>query len=106
MTSSRTMPWRSTRRRCGYSHNERPHRKVGSVKLTLLGTGTPSPNPRRRGNSQVIESGGELVLIDVGATAAHRLVEAGYGRRPIAQLAITHLHSDHITGLADLLWGG
>jgi ribonuclease Z len=76
------------------------------VKLTLLGTGTPSPNPRRRGSSQVIESGGELVLIDCGATAAHRLVEAGYGRRPIAQLAITHLHSDHVTGLADLLWGG
>jgi ribonuclease Z len=76
------------------------------VKLTLLGTGTPSPNPNRRGNSQVIESGGELVLIDVGATAAHRLVEAGYNRRPISHIVITHLHSDHITGLSDLLWGG
>ncbi len=76
------------------------------MKLTLLGTGSPSPNPNRRGASQVIESGGELVLIDCGATTAHRLVEAGYNRRPIKQLAITHLHSDHVTGLADLLWGG
>lgn len=82
-------------------------RQEGIVKLTLLGTGTPSPNPLRRGNSQVIESAdGDLVLIDCGATTAHRLVEAGYARRPISYLAITHLHSDHITGLADLLWGG
>jgi ribonuclease Z len=71
-----------------------------------LGTGTPGANPNRRGPSQVIESGGELVLIDCGATVAHRLVEAGYQRRPISHLAITHLHSDHITGLADLLWAG
>ena len=76
------------------------------MKLTLLGTGTPGANPKRRGPSQVIESGGELVLIDCGATVAHRLVEAGYQRRPISHLAITHLHSDHITGLADLLWAG
>lgn len=76
------------------------------MKLTLLGTGSPNANPQRRGSSQVIESGGELILIDCGATVAHRLVEAGYARRPIRQLAITHLHADHITGLADLLWAG
>jgi ribonuclease Z len=76
------------------------------MKLTLLGTGTPGANPRRRGPSQVIDSGGELVLIDCGAGVAHRLVEAGYGGRPIRNLAITHLHSDHITGLPDLLWAG
>ena len=33
-------------------------------------------------------------------------MEAGLGRRSISRLAITHLHSDHITGLADLLWAG
>jgi len=76
------------------------------MKLTLLGTGSPNVNPQRRGSSQVIESGDELVLIDCGAGTAHRLVEAGYGRRKIKQLVFTHLHSDHITGLADLLWGG
>ncbi len=76
------------------------------MKLTLLGTGTPGANPQRRGPSQVIESGGDLVLIDCGAGVAHRLVEAGYARRSIRRLAITHLHSDHITGLADLLWAG
>src|SRR5215216_6088545 len=84
------------------------------VRLTLLGTGTPIPDPARRGPSQVIEVGDELVLVDAGAGALHRLIEAGYGVRgavgrpakPIRRIAITHLHSDHITGLADLLWCG
>lgn len=76
------------------------------MKLTLLGTGSPGANPQRRGAAQVIECGGELVLVDVGATVAHRMVEAGYARRPIKHIAITHLHSDHITGLADMLWSG
>ena len=76
------------------------------MKLTLLGTGMPNANPVRRGPSQVIEAGDDLILVDCGAGVAHRLVEAGLGRRSISRLAITHLHSDHITGLADLLWAG
>ncbi|MGI8554101.1 MAG: MBL fold metallo-hydrolase [Dehalococcoidia bacterium] len=83
------------------------------MKLTLLGTGTPIPNPVRRGPSQVIEAGNELVLIDCGSGAMHRLMDAGYAqpdgrhlRLPLRQIALTHLHSDHITGLPDLLWAG
>lgn len=84
------------------------------MKLTLLGTGTPIPDPARRGPSQVIEVGDELVLVDAGAGVLHRLLEAGYGvtggvgrpAKSLRRIAITHLHSDHITGLADLLWCG
>lgn len=83
------------------------------MKLTLLGTGTPIPDPARRGPSQLIEAGGGLVLIDAGSGVVQRLVEAGYGvlsdarlRPPIARIALTHLHSDHVLGLADLLWTG
>lgn len=83
------------------------------MKLTLLGTGTPIPDPRRRGPSQVIEAGNDLLLVDCGSGAMHRLVEAGYLPggpgplvRPLRRIALTHLHSDHITGLPDLLWAG
>ena len=76
------------------------------MKLTLLGTGTPIPDPARRGPSQVIEVGDELVLVDAGSGVLHRLIEAGYQRPSIGRIAITHLHSDHITGIADLLWAG
>src|SRR5918997_1544457 len=74
------------------------------MKLTLLGTGTPIPDPARRGPSQVIEVGDELVLVDAGSGVLHRLLEAGYRRPAIRRIALTHLHSDHITGLLDLLW--
>lgn len=83
------------------------------MKLTLLGTGTPIPDPARRGPSQAIEAGGALLLIDAGSGVVQRLVEAGYGpladarlQPPIARIALTHLHSDHVLGLADLLWSG
>jgi ribonuclease Z len=89
------------------------HEEGWSMKLTLLGTGTPIPDPARRGPSQVIDVGGGLVLIDAGSGVVQRLVEAGYAdlsdgrlRPPIARIALTHLHSDHVLGLADLLWSG
>ena len=76
------------------------------MKLTLLGTGSPSPNPKRRGPSQVIECGDALILVDCGAGTLHRLVEAGYQRLNLSCIAFTHLHSDHVTGLLDVLWAG
>jgi ribonuclease Z len=76
------------------------------MKLTLLGTGSPSPNPKRRGPSQVIECGDGLILVDCGAGTLHRLVEAGYERLNLSAIAFTHLHSDHVTGILDLLWAG
>ena len=83
------------------------------MKLTLLGTGTPIPDPRRHGPSQMVEVGGEIVLIDAGSGVLQRLVEAGVWRSgaaatrvPLRRIGITHLHSDHVTGLADLLWAG
>jgi ribonuclease Z len=76
------------------------------MKLTLLGTGSPSPNPKRRGPSQVIECGDSLILVDCGAGTLHRLVEAGYERLNLGAIAFTHLHSDHVTGILDVLWAG
>jgi ribonuclease Z len=84
-----------------------------AVRLTLLGTGTPIPDIERRGPASLVQVGDERILIDTGAGVLHRLLEAGLppgrmpdGTRHLDRILITHLHSDHITGLADLLWAG
>lgn len=66
----------------------------------------PQPDVRRRGPGQVIEVNGELILVDCGAGVMHRLLESGCAGKPIRLIALTHLHSDHTTGLLDLLWAG
>jgi ribonuclease Z len=84
------------------------------MRVTLLGTGTPVPDPARRGPAQLVDAGGDLLLVDCGSGAVQRLVEAGYvapGRLvhqalPLRRIALTHLHTDHVTGLPDLLWSG
>lgn len=79
---------------------------TASGAVTMLGTGTPQPNADRRGSSQVVEAGGDLVLVDCGPGALHRFLEAGYRTTDLTHILLTHLHSDHTTGLADLLWAG
>jgi ribonuclease Z len=76
------------------------------LKLTLLGTGSPAPNPSRAGPSQIIQCGDDLILVDCGAGTLHRLVSAGYERLNLNCIAFTHLHSDHVTGILDVLWAG
>jgi ribonuclease Z len=76
------------------------------MKLTLLGTGTPTPSLQRRGAGQVVQCGDDAILIDCGAGILHRLVEAGYDRLNLSRIAFTHLHSDHVSGLMDVLWAG
>lgn len=76
------------------------------MKVTLLGTGMPQPDVARRGPSQTIEIGNDVLLVDCGAGALHRLLESGQTGARIRRIALTHLHSDHTTGLADLLWAG
>jgi ribonuclease Z len=76
------------------------------VKLTILGTGTPQPNPQRSGPAQVVSIGDDNILIDAGAGTMHRFVAAGYTTAPLKAIALTHLHSDHVTGILDVLWAG
>lgn len=82
------------------------------MKLVLLGTGTPIPDPGRLGPAQLVEAGDDRILIDAGSGVVQRLVAAGYWRpgrsnsTPVTRVVLTHLHSDHLMGLADLLWTG
>jgi ribonuclease Z len=70
--------------------------------VTLLGTGTPILNINRFGMSTLVRAGTQKLLFDAGRGVAIRLHQAKVPLRDITAIFITHLHSDHITGLPDL----
>jgi ribonuclease Z len=73
------------------------------MKLTLLGTGCPSVSAERTGAAQVISNGDRHVLVDCGSGVTQRLVQAGLSGRDIDAVLFTHLHSDHIVDLMQLV---
>lgn len=72
------------------------------LEVTLLGTGTPRPSIGRFGSATLVQAGGQNFLFDVGRGATIRLQQAGLTPNMIDKVFLTHLHSDHISGLDDL----
>ena len=78
-----------------------------AIRVTLLGTGTPAPNPRQFGASILVEVGKTYLLFDCGRGCAHRLWNLGHHYlRNTSHLFLTHMHSDHIVGVPDLYMNG
>ncbi len=72
------------------------------IKVVLLGTGGPRPDPARAGAAVMVEAGGQRLLFDSGRNVVTRLWQAGYAPGDVDRVFLTHLHSDHIVGLPDL----
>ena len=73
-----------------------------TIKVTLLGTGSPLPAIERFGPSILVEAGDQKFLFDAGRGALQRLTQAKVKYREIQGLFFTHLHSDHVVGFPDL----
>src|SRR5262245_56763926 len=71
-------------------------------RVTLLGTGVPTPRPDRFGPSTLVEAGDQKLLIDAGRGATIRLYQLGVPLGGIDALLLTHYHSDHTVGIPDL----
>lgn len=71
--------------------------------ITLLGTGTPAPDPGRQGSALLVEIAQESLLFDVGRGASLQLVRAGKAAGKLDALFITHHHFDHIGDLGALI---
>lgn len=71
--------------------------------ITLLGTGSPMPDPQRAGPATLITGGGEHYLVDAGRGVLMRLAAAMVGAPQLTAVLLTHLHSDHITDLNDVI---
>ncbi|MGH7415156.1 MAG: MBL fold metallo-hydrolase [Candidatus Rokuibacteriota bacterium] len=73
------------------------------MRVILLGTGFPRPNPRRRGPAQLLDAGGERFLVDAGSGVACQLVAAGVSPVDVHHVLITHHHSDHTIDLGHVM---
>jgi len=86
------------------------------VKLRILGCGTSTgvpkignewgkcdpqdPRNRRLRSSILVESGGELILVDCGPDLREQLLAAEVGQ--LAAVIVTHAHGDHCHGIDEL----
>lgn len=73
------------------------------MKITLLGTGSPIPDPSRAGPSTLVECGTTRLLVDCGRGVLMRLTAAGVLPPMLTAVFVTHLHSDHLTDLNDVI---
>jgi ribonuclease Z len=86
-----------------------PHAAADTTLVVMLGTGTPNPVPERSGPAVAVIAGGRPYLVDCGpgvvrrAAAAHLQGIAALDMPKLSRLFVTHLHSDHTAGLADLI---
>jgi ribonuclease Z len=78
-----------------------------NLRVVLLGSGVgPLVNLKQFGASTLIEAGGERLLFDCGRGATLRLAQVGVPIGSISRLFLTHLHSDHVVQIPDLLLTG
>ena len=78
-----------------------------TITVVLLGTGVGPPvNLQQYGPSTLVEAGGQRLLFDCGRGATFRIKQAGVPLGSISRVFLTHLHSDHIIQLPDLLLAG
>ncbi|MBS1811419.1 MAG: MBL fold metallo-hydrolase [Acidobacteria bacterium] len=81
-----------------------------TTQIVLLGTGTPNADPERFGPSVAIVVNDTPYIVDFGpgvvrrAAAAQRKGVVGLAMPKLSKAFVTHLHSDHTTGYADLIF--
>ncbi len=73
------------------------------MRLTLLGTGCPVVSTERYGPATLVETETARVLVDCGSGVTQRLLAAGCPGPDLDLVLLTHLHSDHLVDLFQLI---
>ena len=85
---------------------------LAETKLAVLGSGTPNPDPYRAGSGYAVITSESVYLVDFGPGIIRNAAELSKnwgGEIPqmnvvnLKHAFLTHLHSDHTMGIADLL---
>ena len=82
-----------------------PGQAHDSIRVVMLGTGSPVPDPQAFGPATAIILGTRVFLVDAGAGVTRQLAAAGFPRiKEVEATFLTHLHSDHTLGYPDLVF--
>src|SRR3990167_7254428 len=73
------------------------------IHVFVCGAGTPLPDPMRGGPCLAVIAGDTHIVIDAGSGGVRTLTRMGYPVGQIDAVFLTHLHSDHMDGLGELL---
>ncbi len=74
-----------------------------TTEVILTGTGVPHPRPGRAGAGVLVRCDGVALQFDAGRATVLRLVEAGTPPHDLTALFVTHVHSDHVVDLPDVV---
>lgn len=88
--------------RVGADQTASPPRQ--NLRVILLGTqGGPTFNAQRLGIGTLIVAGQERLLFDAGRSVTTGMVRAAVNPADVTRVFITHLHSDHVISLPELM---
>ena len=73
--------------------------------LTVLGSGTSVPHPRRSSSAYWLETASGTVLLDCSPSAIQQMAELRLDWAGLDAIWISHFHLDHFGGLAPYLFG-
>ena len=73
------------------------------MQVVILGSGSPIPSPDRAGPSTLVRTSAGDLLFDAGRGVSMRAAAALSGPGAFQAVFLTHLHSDHVTDLNDVI---
>jgi len=87
----------------GPKTQQRPPPPSEECQLTFLGTSSGGPTKSRNSTSMLLQWDGPSIIIDCGEGTLRQFLNLTAPPTRIASIFITHLHGDHIFGLASML---
>ncbi len=74
-----------------------------SFSVTILGSASAKPTPRRHPSAQVVNVHEQYFLVDAGEGVQQQLFRYGINPLKLRAVFISHLHGDHVFGLFPLI---